>query len=235
MMEGNGGQGAASAPPAYDDLFPDQKSTNIYPDMPEEEKNEKCALDAGSSGELLKKVPPGVDGNDLALLLKAIDFAARRHRFQRRKDCEASPYVNHVIGVANILANEANITNITVLLAAVLHDTVEDTKTTLEEITELFGGQVSAIVSECLLEKMPTAERRQVEMARASTLSHNAKLVIMADKLYNLRDAERSLPFGWTTHYRKETFNWTKKYIALLKETNDYLEMALDDVINRNS
>lgn len=122
--------------------------------------------------------------------------------------------------------------------------------------------EVRGVVSECTLNKQSASDRRKVQMERAPQLSREvssirffqavecssrmdfciyesfgfkAKLVILADKLHNLRDAERSLPVGWTPHYRKDVFKWTKEYIALLKGTNEHLEMALDDVINRNS
>src|SRR5690242_16795381 len=92
----------------------------------------------------------GVDGTTSALnlVLKAMAFASRKHRNQRRKDREASPYINHPIELADILANEAGVSDAVVLTAAILHDTVEDTATTLDELTAEFGGEISAIVAE---------------------------------------------------------------------------------------
>lgn len=101
-------------------------------------------------------------------------------------------------GVACILA-EANITDIDVLMAAILHDTVEDTDTTFDEIEEHFGTAVRNIVAEVTDDKnLPKQERKRLQIEHAEPASHQAKLVKLADKLYNLRDLERALPFGWT-------------------------------------
>ena len=81
-------------------------------------------------------------------VISAISFAADKHRNQRRKDIEASPYINHPIALANILANEAGIEDEKVLVAAILHDTIEDTETTAQELADLFGDDVAAIVLE---------------------------------------------------------------------------------------
>ena len=76
------------------------------------------------------------------LFLKALVFAADKHRNQRRKDADASPYINHPIALANILVNEGGITDINVLCGAILHDTIEDTETTKEELTQHFGEKI---------------------------------------------------------------------------------------------
>lgn len=77
---------------------------------------------------------------DLTTFVKAVDFAARKHRFQRRKDADASPYINHPIAVANVLASEAAISDAITLCAALLHDTIEDTETTEAQLEEAFGS-----------------------------------------------------------------------------------------------
>ena len=86
--------------------------------------------------------------SDLEALLSAIAFAADRHRNQRRKDVDASPYINHPIGLAHLLATTGGISDIVVLQAAVLHDTIEDTETTYEELVEKFGQDVASVVAE---------------------------------------------------------------------------------------
>ena len=72
--------------------------------------------------------------DELKKLLKALAFAADRHRLQKRKDVDSSPYINHPIALANILCNEGHITDIDVICSALLHDTIEDTDTTPEEL-----------------------------------------------------------------------------------------------------
>lgn len=131
----------------------------------------------------------------LASVMKAADFAARKHRDQRRKDPQKTPYINHPIGVANILINEGDIDDPVVLQAALLHDTVEDTDTTLDEIEEHFGTKVRGIVDEVSDDKdLSKQERKRLQVVHAPHKSREAKLVKLADKLYNLRDLHRVVP-----------------------------------------
>lgn len=87
----------------------------------------------------------------LGTLIEAVAFAAEKHRDQRRKDVAASPYINHPIALANVLANEGGVTNLTALCAAVLHDTVEDTDTTEQELIQRFGSDIASVVMEVSL------------------------------------------------------------------------------------
>src|SRR5690349_3135249 len=130
---------------------------------------------------------------ELALLLKALAFAAHKHRDQRRKDADASPYINHPISLADVLVNEAGVSDVEVICAALLHDTVEDTATTHEELVDAFGARVARIVAEVTDDKqLPKAERKRLQVVRAPHISREAKLVKLADKIANLRDvAER--------------------------------------------
>uniref|UniRef100_A0A1I7TL06 Guanosine-3',5'-bis(diphosphate) 3'-pyrophosphohydrolase MESH1 n=1 Tax=Caenorhabditis tropicalis TaxID=1561998 RepID=A0A1I7TL06_9PELO len=171
---------------------------------------------------------------DWNLVLKATDFAARRHRHQKRKD-NATPYINHPIGVMYILTNEAKVYDPVTLAAAALHDVVEDTKTTLEEIQKEFGDEVLEVVKECTDDKaLAKAERKKLQIENYGKHSHRAKLVHLADKLYNLRDLERKSPIGWDKKRVTEYFKWSREVIGQMKGTNESLEYALDDVINRH-
>ncbi|XP_020821065.1 guanosine-3',5'-bis(diphosphate) 3'-pyrophosphohydrolase MESH1 [Phascolarctos cinereus] len=166
--------------------------------------------------------------SDAALLLEAADFAARKHREQRRKDPEETPYINHPIGVARILTHEAGVTDITVLQAALLHDTVEDTNTTLEEVEEHFGAEVRGIVDEVTDNKaLPKLERKRLQVENASQSSRGAKLVKLADKLYNLRDLNRSTPKGWSEQRVQEYFEWAAQVVKGLQGTSPQMESAL--------
>uniref|UniRef100_A0A8C5JNB4 Guanosine-3',5'-bis(diphosphate) 3'-pyrophosphohydrolase MESH1 n=3 Tax=Passerellidae TaxID=1729112 RepID=A0A8C5JNB4_JUNHY len=136
-------------------------------------------------------------GSEAARLLEAVDFAARKHKDQRRKDPEGTPYINHPIAVARILAHEAGVTDMVVLQAALLHDTVEDTDTTFSEIEERFGAEVRRVVEEVTDDKsLPKMERKRLQIERAAACSRRAKLVKLADKLHNLRDLNRCTPQG---------------------------------------
>ncbi|GAU91453.1 hypothetical protein RvY_03702 [Ramazzottius varieornatus] len=178
------------------------------------------------------------DQNDLALLLRTINFAAQKHSFQRRKDPEKTPYINHPIGVAHILASEGGITDVKVLQAAILHDTVEDTDTTLDEIEEEFGATIRHTVEEVTDKKaLSYQERKAHQIARAPLVSERAKLVKLGDKLHNLRDLQRVRPVDWSQERVHQYFIWSGKVIEGLIGTNLPLEeklrqlLATEDVI----
>ncbi|XP_076766865.1 metazoan SpoT homolog-1 isoform X1 [Xylocopa sonorina] len=165
----------------------------------------------------------------LSILMKCVNFAAIKHKDQRRKDENETPYVNHVIGVANILVQEGNIHDPVVIVAALLHDTVEDTNTTFEEIENEFGTEVCNIVKEVTDDKsLPKLERKKLQIQNAPKKSHKAKLVTLADKLYNLRDLRKAIPVGWSQDRVKEYFKWSKAVIDGCRKTNFNLERELD-------
>jgi len=160
----------------------------------------------------------------LADILFTVDFAAQKHKSQRRKDPEKTPYINHPIGVANILIQEGGIEDVEVVQAALLHDTVEDTETTFEELEEMFGKAVTALVREVTDDKsLAKDERKGLAIKNASLKSHKAMLVTMADKIYNLRDLARVLPEGWTEKRREEYFVWAQKVCVQCYKANDTL------------
>ncbi|KAM6257247.1 guanosine-3',5'-bis(diphosphate) 3'-pyrophosphohydrolase MESH1 [Porphyrio hochstetteri] len=168
-------------------------------------------------------------GSEAARLLQAADFAARKHKEQRRKDPEGTPFINHPIGVAWILAHEAGVTDIAVLQAALLHDTVEDTDTSLAELEERFGPEVRRVVEEVTDDKaLPKAERKRLQVERAPGSSPRAKLVKLADKLHNLRDLNRCAPRGWSPERVQEYFRWAAEVVAGLRGTSAALEAELE-------
>ncbi len=134
----------------------------------------------------------GADRGDLALLLKALAFAAHKHRDQRRKDAESSPYINHPIALADVLINEGGVTDVEVLCAALLHDTVEDT------------------------------------VEHAASLSREAKLVKLADKICNLRDVSDHPPAHWDQQRRREYFDWARRVVDGVRGAHAGLEKAFD-------
>lgn len=169
--------------------------------------------------------------SNIAVLLEAVDFAARKHKRQRRKDPEKTPYINHPIGVARILSHEAGITDVTILQVALLHDTVEDTDTQFSEIEAVFGTEVRQMVEEVTDNKsLPKEERKQLQIEHAARSSYGAKLVKLADKLYNLRDLNRSTPEGWTKQRVHEYFVWASKVVKEIRGTNLKLEASLDQL-----
>ena len=128
-------------------------------------------------------------------LLQAVNFAADKHRDQRRKKVETSPYINHPIQVAELLARIGEVDDLTVLMAAVLHDTVEDTETTLEELDNMFGPDVRDLVAEVTDDKsLQKAERKKEQIKHTATMTDRAKLIKLADKTCNVRDVAQSPP-----------------------------------------
>lgn len=162
-------------------------------------------------------------------ILSAIAFAANKHRHQRRKDAAASPYINHPIALANLLANEAGITDERVLMAAILHDTIEDTETTAQELALAFGDAVAGIVLEVTDDKaLPKAERKRLQIEHAPHASLEARLVKLADKTCNLRDITASPPADWSAQRKREYFDWAKAVVDGLRGTHAGLEQLFD-------
>ncbi|XP_064388037.1 guanosine-3',5'-bis(diphosphate) 3'-pyrophosphohydrolase MESH1-like [Halichondria panicea] len=166
-------------------------------------------------------------------LLEAVNFAALKHRDQRRKDEFKTPYINHPIGVAYSLWKEGGVTDMAVLQAAVLHDTVEDTATTFDELELTFGPEVRQIVQECSDDKtLHKMERKRQQIINAPHKSIKARLVSYADKLYNLRDLCISTPEGWTQERVQEYFVWSAKVVGGMLGANNELERRLEQVLN---
>ena len=167
-------------------------------------------------------------------LIQAIAFAADKHRNQRRKDAEASPYINHPIALANVLANEGLVVDEPVLIAAILHDTIEDTETTAEELTALFGETITAIVLDVTDDKaLPKAERKRLQIEHAPTISAAAKLVKLADKICNLRDIVASPPEKWSLERKRAYFDWAKAVVDGLRGAHPELEQIFDEAFHR--
>ena len=159
----------------------------------------------------------------------ALAFAADKHRAQRRKDKEASPYINHPIALADVLVNEGGIDDMVALAAAVLHDTIEDTQTTYEELQQRFGKEVADVVLEVTDDKsLPKAERKKRQETHAPHLSQRAKLVKLADKICNLRDIVTNPPADWPLERKQEYYEWAKRVIDGLRGAHAGLERIFD-------
>jgi GTP diphosphokinase / guanosine-3',5'-bis(diphosphate) 3'-diphosphatase len=169
--------------------------------------------------------------NNLANLLEAISFSAKKHRYQTRKGVDGEPYINHPIEVANILANVGKVTDYNVLTAAVLHDTVEDTETTAEELTNLFGEKVCSIVLEVTDDKsLPKHERKLLQIEHSPHLSVEAKQVKLADKISNVSDVLNNPP-DWPEERKQEYIVWAKKVVAGLRGVNTDLDGLFDRIV----
>lgn len=172
-----------------------------------------------------------IKSKDLALILTALEFSSHKHRDQRRKDNNASPYINHPISLANVLCNEGKINNAKVICAALLHDTIEDTETTAEELKIRFGKAITKIVLEVTDDKsLPKAERKLAQIEHAKHASKRAKLVKLADKICNLRDILFMPPEDWSLTRKREYFDWANTVIDQVRGTNKKLERVFDEL-----
>ena len=172
--------------------------------------------------------------NDLSKLLEAASFAAKRHTGQKRKGSDGEPYINHPLEVANLLANVGNVSDFDILIAAVLHDTVEDTGVTKEELEARFGQQVANYVSEVTDDKsLPNDERKRLQIEHAPHLSHGAKLIKLADKISNIADVTNNPPHDWP-HERKVAYvDWGENVVAGLRGANPELEKRFDEIVKQ--
>ncbi len=176
------------------------------------------------------------NSDPIGVFVKAVAFAADKHRTQRRKDADASPYINHPIALANVLANEGGVTDVVVLSAAVLHDTIEDTNTTAEELTAIFGAKITATVLDVTDDKsLDKHVRKQRQIEHAPHISKEAKLVKLADKICNLRDILASPPADWSPERKQGYFDWAAKVVAGVRGVHPELEAVFDGLLARHA
>ncbi|PSR18997.1 phosphohydrolase [filamentous cyanobacterium CCP3] len=176
--------------------------------------------------------PSSAHPNVTTALLEALHFAATKHSDQRRKDKEASPYINHPIRVAQLLASEGGVTDLDLLRAAILHDTVEDTETTPEEIERHFGPEVQRIVAEVTDDKsLPKGDRKRLQVEHAPHLSIQAKQLKIADKTANVQNITTSPPDGWSLERKRDYLDWADQVVAGCRGSNPALEAVYDQVM----
>ncbi len=172
--------------------------------------------------------------NDLALIFKALEFASIKHRDQRRKDADTSPYINHPIALAKVLCVEVGVTDVNAICGAILHDTVEDTETTYDELKAIFGETIANIVDEVTDDKsLEKEERKRLQIEHAAHASHSAKLVKLADKISNLRDILNSPPANWSLQRKQEYFDWAKRVVDQIRTASPALATVFDDIYAR--
>lgn len=172
-----------------------------------------------------------------ARLARALHYAAGQHSRQRRKDADASPYINHPIALLHLLSAEAGITDEDVLIAAVLHDVMEDCsgpgQMHLElrrtEIRDQFGLAVLTLVEAVTDDRtLPRADRKKAQVEHAAHLPYGAKLIKLADKTANLRDLASAPPATWSVERVDQYYLEAAEVVAMLRGTHPLLEMAFD-------
>lgn len=172
-------------------------------------------------------LPSEVPATDFSLFIKALKFSARKHSGQRRKDAHASPYINHPIEVVEVLWNTGGVRDMTLLVGAMLHDTLEDTETTPEELTREFGPEVMALVQEVSDDKsLPKQTRKDLQVEHAPHKSPRAKQLKIADLICNIRSLVESPPKDWPVERKAGYLDWAGKVFQGLQGVNADLESA---------
>jgi (p)ppGpp synthase/HD superfamily hydrolase len=172
---------------------------------------------------------PNSRNRDYVLLSQATDFAARRHIAQRRKGESAEPYINHLTEVAAMLAEATGGDDPVLVMGGLLHDTLEDTETTYEELSEGFGADVAALVAEVTDDKsLRKEERKRLQIEKTPGKSRRAKLLKLADKTSNLRSLMSSPPRGWTDERLREYVVWAEAVARSCRGLNQELEAGFD-------
>lgn len=170
----------------------------------------------------------------MSKLLKATRFAAEKHSEQRRKNPAATPYINHPIEVAEYLQRVGGVCDEAILIAALLHDTIEDTDTTESEIRDAFGETVLNLVLECTDDKrLEKAERKRLQIVNAPKKSPGAKQIKLADKTCNLRSILADPPNGWSVARQLEYFQWASQVVEGLTGVNDQLDQKVTEVLDQ--
>ena len=160
----------------------------------------------------------------------AFRFAADRHVGQRRKGEAAEPMVNHLAEVADLVARATEGSDVEAVVAALLHDTVEDTDTTFEEIAGRYGARVARLVAEVTDDKrLPLVERKRLQVEHAAIASRGAKLIKIADKTSNLRAMAESPPRDWPAARRADYLDWSRRVVANCRGVNRWLEERFDE------
>ena len=165
-------------------------------------------------------------------ILTAARFAAEKHADQRRKGAAAEPYVNHLLEVAELVSSVQPADNL--VIAALLHDVIEDAGVTKEEIVQYFGGDVADLVMEVTDDKsLPKPERKRLQIVHAPELSVRAQVIKLADKISNLRSILNSPPADWTVERQREYFHWAKAVVDGLTAPNSTLKREFDRLYER--
>ena len=168
-----------------------------------------------------------------AAILKVAQFAAEKHKNHRRKDVDSSPYINHPLALATVLAVEGCVDDPDVICAALLHDTIEDTATTVAELALHFGNKVTGIVLDVTDDKtLDKTTRKEAQVRNAPHISTEAKLVKLADKICNLRDIVAFPPADWSVERKNAYFEWAARVVAGLRGVHPGLEAVFDDVFS---
>src|SRR6476469_10168759 len=168
-------------------------------------------------------------GNSVLRILAAARFAAEKHAQQKRKGENGEPYFNHLLEVAELIAASTPTMAVELVMAAFLHDTVEDTGVTLQELEQRFGKDVADLVAEVTDDKsLPKETRKQVQVELTPEKSSRAQTLKLADKISNLRAIISSPPVGWSRERKQQYFEWARQVVSGIASPNEVLRSEFD-------
>ena len=174
------------------------------------------------------------DLKDIQEVLRAARFAAEKHADQKRKGVAKEPYVNHLLEVAQLVSMALAAPDTNLVQAALLHDTIEDTKTTREELIDHFGSDVANLVVEMTDDKLLSKqERKRLQIENAPKKSERAQTIKLADKIANLRSILSSPPTNWDLQRQREYFTWAELVVGGLTKPNAILKAEFERTVKQ--
>ena len=183
---------------------------------------------------MLKSDAPTTSMQPVQQVLDAALFAAQKHAGQKRKGQAAEPYINHLIEVAQLVSMAVQEPDTSLVMAALLHDTIEDTSVTATELVERFGQDVADLVVELTDDKsLPKAERKRLQIEHAPKMSVRAQTIKLADKISNLRSILISPPSDWDYERKRQYFEWGKSVVDALSRPNPSLKAEFEKTYRR--
>jgi guanosine-3',5'-bis(diphosphate) 3'-pyrophosphohydrolase len=167
-------------------------------------------------------------------ILNAAVFAAGKHASQKRKGAAAEPYINHLLEVAHLVSTAVSEPDANLIIAAILHDSIEDAGVSRAELAERFGDDVADLVAEVTDDKtLPKRERKRLQVVNAPKKSIRAQMIKLADKISNLRAILNSPPADWSVERQREYFDWAKQVVDGLAAPNHILKAEFDATYRR--
>jgi len=167
-------------------------------------------------------------------ILAAAHFAAEHHKGQKRKGEAGEPYINHLIEVAELIATSSDLLDTNLVMAGFLHDTVEDTDVTPQELEQRFGKDVASLVMEVTDDKsLPKEQRKVLQVQTAHKKSVRAQTLKLADKISNLRALLSTPPANWPAQRKRDYFLWAREVVSRLTQPNLILKAEFERTFAR--
>lgn len=163
-------------------------------------------------------------------LIQMLSYASEKHKNQRRQGVNKTPFINHPIEVCRILSEVGGVTDEDILCSCLGHDLIEDANVTFEDLEMLFGIRVANMVQECSDDKsLPKQERKRLQIIHTKTISDDAKLIKLADKIANMQSVLNDPP-NWPLERKIKSFDWSYEVVGWIQGLNPALEEMFADV-----